>query len=641
MPQALPAPDLGAQPAHPHTEARQRQVQSQLDFGDQGDFDDARRGFIGTVEHALVPRAKGAPVWNLAPYAFLDQASAPPSVNPSLWRQARLNHLHGLFEVAPRIYQVRGFDLANITFIESDTGLIVIDPLTFEESARAALALYRQHRGARPVRAVIYSHSHIDHYGGVRGVLDEAEVLAGRVPVIAPDKFMEEVVSENILAGVPMRRRAQFQFGTTLPPGVRSHVDSGLGKAVGQGTTGLIPPTLSISTSGQRQLIDGIEIEFQLTPGTEAPAEMNLYFPGLRALNTAENACHTLHNLCPLRGAKTRDALAWARYLDEALDRYAGQVDVVFAQHHWPVWGAKRVNTFMTEQRDLYRYLHDQTLRLMAHGLTALEIAEQLLVPQGLDKKWHTRGYYGAVVHNVQAIYAHYMGPYDGNPAHLNPLPPTEAGARYIEYMGGMDAVLARARSDYQQGHFRWVVQVMNHAVFADPSHAEARALAANALEQLGYQSESATWRNSYLLAARELRQGKPKAQSRVSGAQQGVVALLPMTHVLDQLAIRIKGPAVAHLQARIDWLLLDEGSEHRLTLSHGALSHRPGRHGAAATATLRCRRAALSRALASADGLADAIDDGSIEVSGDVALVRALFGDLDRFDPAFAVAEP
>lgn len=626
-------------PAHPITVARQLLTQNQLDFGDSTDFEDAWHGFIGSIDDALVTGARGRPVWNLGAYGFLDRSNAPPSVNPSLWRLARLNRLHGLFEVCPRIYQVRGFDIANITFVEGDTGLIVIDPLTFEESAQAALALYQQHRGVRPVRAVIYSHCHLDHYGGVHGVLDEAEVLAGRVPVIAPEGFVDELVAQNILAGVPVLRRSQFQFGTPLSPGVLSHVDSGLGKAMGKGTPGLILPTQHITRSGQRLRLDGVEIEFQLAPGHRA--EMSFFFPELRALNTAENACHTLHNLCPLRGARTRDALAWSRHLDEAIDRYAGQVDVVFAQHHWPVHGGDRVTAFMTEQRDLYRYLHDQTLRLMSHGLTPIEIAEQLLVPSGLEQKWHTRGYYGAVVDNVKAIYASYMGPYDGNPAHLNPLPPTEAGARYIECMGGMEAVLARAKKDYEQGHFRWVAEVMNHAVFADPGHAEARALAANALEQLGYLSESAAWRNSYLLAARELRQGRPSPRPPIGCVQASALARLPLPHVFDQLAIRIKGPAVSHLLLRIDWLLVDEAVEHRLTLSHGALSHRPGRHGAAAMATVRCSRAALKDALASTNGFTTALGNGSIEVHGAVNQVRSLFQGLDCFDPAFAVVEP
>ncbi len=356
--------------AHAHTIALQQGLASALEFSDTSDFDDANRGFIGTIEDAVIRDADGNVVWSQKEYDFLEDRYAPFTVNPSLWRMAQLNRIHGLFKVCDRIYQVRGFDLANITFIEGDTGLIVIDPLTFEEAASAALQLYEKHLGPRKIVAVIYSHSHRDHYGGVKGVVSEEDVAAGRTQIIAPQGFMEEVMSESLLAGIPSRRRAEFQFGTYLEPGPQSHVDSGLGKGLGKGTSGLIAPTCLIGKTGERMVIDGVEMVFQMTPGTEAPAEMNFYFPAMRALNMAENACHTMHNLCPIRGAKVRDALAWASYLDESVDLYAGQADVCLAQHHWPVWGTDRVLAFLTEQRDLYRYLHDQTLRLMSHGLT-------------------------------------------------------------------------------------------------------------------------------------------------------------------------------------------------------------------------------------------------------------------------------
>jgi alkyl sulfatase BDS1-like metallo-beta-lactamase superfamily hydrolase len=481
----------------------------------------------------------------------------------------------------------------------------------------------------------------VDVVGGVRGVVSDEEVLAGRVQIIAPDKFMEEAISETVLAGVPMRRRSSFQFGTPLDAGIFSHVDSGLGKAVGHGTYGLIPPTRVIKETGERMVIDGLEIEFQLTPGAEAPSEMNFFFPGLRALNMAENACHTMHNLCPLRGAKIRDALAWARYLDESIELYADKVDVVYAQHHWPIWGKERVATFLNEQRDLYRYLHDQTLRLMSHGLTAREIAEKLFFPDEISMKWHTRGYYGAVVHNVQAIYAYYMGPYDGNPASLHPLPPSEAGAKYVKYMGGIDSILPRAREDFERGEFRWVAQLMSHAVFADPTHRDARELGADAYEQLAYQAESATWRNSYVLAARELREGKPKDAVSGNTISADLVAQLPIPLFLDYLAIRIKGLEVASVKCLIDWQMTDEDSANRLTLSNGALSHRPGSHGDKANAILRTNREGLAQALAGEGNLLKALEDGHLEVDGDVELVRTLFAGLDSFDPVFAVVEP
>lgn len=628
--------------AHPVTMAANAAVKSALNFEDTQDFNDATHGFIATIEDAEIRNAQGKVVWSMGPYKFLEDEQAPDTVNPSLWRLARLNYIHGLFKVSDGIYQVRGFDLANVTFIETDNGLVVIDPLTFAEPARAALDLYRKHRGDRPVHAVIYSHSHRDHYGGVLGGISQDDVASGRVMIIAPNGFMEEAVSEQVLAGMPMRRRSLFQFGTALPAGVRAHVDSGLGKAMGKGSTALIPPTHIITLPRETMIIDGLEIQFQLTPGAEAPAEMNFFFPSLRALNTAENACHTMHNLCPLRGAKTRDALAWARYLDEAVDEYADKVDVVLAQHHWPIWGTERVTRFLKEQRDLYRFLHDQTLRWMSHGLTPREIAEKLMFSDDLAKQWHTRGYYGAVVHNVQAIYAHYMGPYDGNPANLNALAPTEAGAKYIEYMGGIDTVLPKARAAYERGEFRWVAQLMNHAVFADPSHLEARELAADAMEQLAYQAESATWRNSYALAAQELRGGKPSSSISGNAISGDVVAHLPVPLFLDFIAIRLKGLEVAGSELRFDWVMRDEQTSHRITISHGALTHMPGTHGKTAHATLSSTRASLGKAMSARyPTLRDALADGLFEVTGDTAAVETWFGALDTFDGMFAVLEP
>jgi alkyl sulfatase BDS1-like metallo-beta-lactamase superfamily hydrolase len=442
-----------------------------------------------------------------------------------------------------------------------------------------------------------------------------------------------------------MRRRSLFQFGTTLPAGPMGHVDSGLGKGVGRGRDGLIPPNEVITRSGDSVFIDGVEVVFQLTPGTEAPAEMNLYFPQLRALNLAENICHTMHNLCPLRGAKTRDALAWSRYLDEALQTYAPNVDVVLAQHQWPVWGQERIQAFVAGQRDMYRFLHDQTLRLMSHGLTPTEIGERLMLPNRLSRQWFARGYYGAVVHNVAAIYAHYMGPYDGNPAHLHPLPPTTAGAKYVAYMGGADAVLARARIDFEAGEFRWVVEVMKHVIFAEPGHQSARELSADAMEQLGYQAESATWRNAYLQAARELRQPHRGGAHQTLPISADMVMLLPLGSFLEFLAIRVQGDHAQELQARINWTLTDEdgrAESQRLTLSNGALNHLPGQHPAdQVDASIVTSRAQLALLLKSPQEMLAALDNGALSVQGNTGLVRALVLTLDQFDPMFNVVEP
>lgn len=636
--QAPAAPD--PKPAHAATRERNAAAVQGLDFSDTEDFDDAQRGFIATVPDALVPGPKG-PIWSMKPYGFLDEEAAPATVNPSLWRLARLNRIHGLFRVTERIWQVRGFDLANVTIIEGDTGLIVIDPLTFAESARAALDLYWSHRPKRPVHTVIYSHSHVDHYGGVKGIVDERDVARGRVAVIAPAGFMEAAVSENVLAGNAMRRRAQFQFGNTLAPGPRSHVDSGLGKAVGRGSVTLIAPTRTIDEPVERHRIDGVEIVFQLAPDSEAPAEMHFFFPELRALNLAENATHTMHNLCPLRGAQARDALAWSKYLDDALEEFVPHADVVFAQHHWPVWGRERVARYVSEQRDLYRYLHDQTLRMMGHGMTPREIADALMMPSALGSRWHARGYYGAVGHNVKAIYQRYLGTYEGNPAGLDGLPPQPAAQRYLRYMGGADAVLARAREDFERGEFRWVVEVLNHVVFAEPGNRAARELAADAMEQLGYQTESSTWRNAYLLGARELRQGVPRSRPGLGALNANTVSMLPMGMYFDFLAIRLDALRVQDEQLRLDWVLPDIGEAHRLSLVNGVLNHRPGSHGDAAQAVIRVDRAALTEILLEGGDLRQAIADGRIAVEGDAAAVGRWLSALEDFDPMFNVVEP
>jgi len=628
------------QPAHAATLQAHARARSELDFSDRRDFEDARRGFVATLPDAHIEADAGGVAWSMRPYAFV-RGPAPDSVHPSLWRMAQLNAEHGLYQVSDRIWQVRGFSLANVTFVEGEHGVIVIDPLQFTEHARAAWRLYRAHRGERAVSAMIYTHSHRDHYGGVRGVIGDDELRRG-VPVIAPLRFTEESFSESMLAGVPMRRRAMFQFGWGLEPGPMGQVDCGLGKAVGSGRDGFIPPTMLIREPQERHVIDGVEIVFHLTPGTEAPAEMNLHFPGLRALNLAENACHTMHNLCPLRGAKTRDALAWSQYLDEALECFVPQADVLVLQHHWPVWGGARIAEYVAGQRDLYRYLHDQTLRLMSHGRVPTEIAAELMLPSALARQWFARGYYGAVAHNVAAIYAHYLGPYEGHPGQLDRLPPVQAAARYVAYMGGADAVLARARADFERGDFRWVAEVLSHVVFAEPGHLQARRLCADALEQLGYQAESATWRNAYLLGARELRQPGRAAAPRNVSISPDVIAVLPLGNFLDYLAIRVDGPKAQSLKARIDWVLVDGDSEdcRRITLSNGSLHHRPGRHGTDADVTVRTTRAQLARISAGRTALLAALDTAELAVEGQPAVLRELVLALDEFEPMFGVVD-
>jgi alkyl sulfatase BDS1-like metallo-beta-lactamase superfamily hydrolase len=611
-----------------------------LPFGDAQDFEDAGRGFLGSLPEAEVRNAAGRAVWSLRDYAFLAAAEAPPTVNPSLWRQARLNMHHGLFRVTDRIYQIRGFDISNMTLIEGDRGVVVVDPLISTEVARAGLELYAAHRGRRPVTAVIYTHSHVDHYGGVRGVLDEGEVRAGRVDVWAPARFMEEVVAENVLAGTAMIRRAHFQFGATLPKGPRAQVDAGLGKATSRGTVTLIPPTRVVTAALETHRIDGVEVVFQLAPETEAPAEMHMFYPAFRALNLAENATHTLHNIYPIRGAQARDAKAWAHYLDEARDRFGRRSDVAFAQHHWPVWGTARVLEFLAAQRDLYKYLHDQTVRLMNHGYRAAEIAERLALPRSLAGVWHARGYYGTLSHNAKAVYQRYLGWYDANPANLDPLPPVERGRKYVEYMGGAEAVVRRAREDFAGGEYRFAAEALGHVVFADPANAEARRLQADALEQLGYAAESATWRNAYLLGAAELRGGTSAAAARAPVSPDVVRAMSPDL-LFDYLAVRLDGERAEGRRMAIDWVFPDLDRRYALTLDHCALTCLADRAGDRPDATVTLDRPALDRLVLREVPLARALEQGLVRIEGDGSRVAELFDLLDDFRLMFEVVEP
>ena len=635
---ATPAPT--PKDASPFTAALNRAVLTALPFADTQDFDDARHGLVATLPEVEIKNDQGRIVWSLRDYAFLGDEQAPPTVNPSLWRLARLNLIHGLFQVTDRIYQIRGFDISNMTVIEGDRGLIVIDPLVSTEVARAALELYMQHRGRRPVSAVIYSHSHTDHYGGVRGVVDERDVNAGRVHVWAPDRFMEEVVSEAVLAGTAMVRRAQFQFGATLPKGPRGQVDAGLGKGLSRGTVTLIPPTRIITEPVETHRVDGVEIVFQLTPETEAPAEMHMFYPALRALNLAENATHTLHNIYPIRGAQARDANAWAKYLNAARDRFGREADVAFAQHHWPVWGNARVLEFLGKQRDLYKYLHDQTMRLVSHGYKAAEIAERLTLPKSLGTSWHVRGYYGTLSHNAKSVYQRYIGWYDANPANLNPLPPVERGRKYVEYMGGVEAVIRRARDDFARGEYRFVAEAMSHVVFADPANAQARQLGADALEQLGYAAESATWRNAYVLGALELRQGLPAAVARAP-VSPDLVRGMSLDLFFDYLGVRLNGDKAEGRRSVINWVFSDLDRRYVMNLENCALTCLPDRQGDAADATVTLERAALNRLVLREVSFADAVAQGLVRIDGDTGKVADLFGLLDDFSLMFEVVEP
>ncbi|MCB1257399.1 MAG: MBL fold metallo-hydrolase, partial [Microthrixaceae bacterium] len=494
--------------ATPTTRAAIEAMTTSAPWGDRQDFDDATRGFIGRSEQRAVTASDGRVVWDLDRYDFLRGSDAPDTANPSLWRQSQLLIEDGLFEVVPGIYQLRGFDISVMSVIEGETGVIVIDPLISCETAAAAFALYTEHRGERPVRAMIYTHSHVDHFGGVKGIITEEQVASGEVMVIAPEGLMSHAVAENVFAGTAMARRAGYMYGTSLPAGPAGQIGSGLGQTTSTGTVSLIPPTVDITHTGQTLTIDGVKMVFQVTPGTEAPSEMNFYFPDHRALCTAENTSHTLHNILTIRGALVRDAHDWAHYLTETISLWGDDLDVVFASHHWPTWGRERAVEFLSMQRDMYLYLHDQTLRMMNQGYTGIEIAEVLETPPALHAQWHTHGYYGSVSHNVKAIYQRYMGWYDANPANLWLHTPEAQALRYVEAMGGRDGALAVARRAWDEGDYRWCVEVGKHLVFADSSDSESRDLLADAFEQLGFGAENGTWRNAYLSGAAELRGG-------------------------------------------------------------------------------------------------------------------------------------
>jgi alkyl sulfatase BDS1-like metallo-beta-lactamase superfamily hydrolase len=633
---------VGTEPkdATEHTRGALAAFAATLPADDGSDFELARRGFIDTLPDARIESALGrGVVWDLAPYAFENDPAAPPTVNPSLWRQARLNLNHGLFKVTDRVYQVRGFDISNITFIEGETGFVVIDPLTTAEPAAAALALMRKHRGEKPVSAVIYTHSHVDHYGGVLGVLGEDDIAAG-ARIIAPEGFLIEAVSENVLLGNVMNRRATYMYGALLPRGPRGHVDAGLGKAVSLGQPSLVAPTESITRTGARLEIDGVEVVFQVTPGTEAPAEMNFFFPQLSALCMAENCTCHLHNLYTPRGAQVRDAKAWSWYIDEAIGLFADDTEALFASHHWPRWGPGEARRFLTVQRDLYKYVHDQTLRLANHGLTPKEIAEDLALPPTLATEWHTRGYYGTLNHNAKAVYQRYLGWFDGNPANLHPLPPADAGRRYVDLAGGPDALIAKARAAFEAGDYRWVAEVVNHLVFADPANMSARELQADALEQLGYQAESGPWRAFYLTGAQELR--NPMAASPTP--RQAALAQLPRLpggFLLDSLSVRLNGPKVGADEARFGVHFTDTGETFLVEVTNAVMRHYEDRAADDAAPTVHLARPQLVQLVTGAASLEGALADGSVRIEGDPGPFARYLGWLDRFDFWFGLAAP
>ncbi|MFF9603345.1 alkyl/aryl-sulfatase [Streptomyces sp. NPDC014684] len=619
---ASPGPPPAGTPSPTHTGG--------LPYDDLGDFADADRGFVRAYTGGTITTPSGGTAWDPDAYRFLtDATEAPPAtVDPSLWRQARLLSRQGLYEVTDRIFQVRGLDLSNMTVVEGDTGIIVIDPLTSAETAAAALGLYRAHRGNRPVKAMIYTHPHVDHFGGCRGVLPDG---TDGVPVLAPRGFMEHAVSENVYAGPAMSRRAGYMYGTSLPTDAAGQVGCGLGLAVSTGTIGLIPPTRYIETTGQEVTLDGVRIRFQMTPGTECQEEMNLLLPDLRAVCMAENATHTMHNILTLRGAQVRDAHAWAGYLTESIGLCTGAADVAFASHHWPTWGNENIVALLTRQRDLYGYLHDQTVRLINKGLNGAEIAESLRLPPQLERVWANRGYYGSLSHNVKAVYQRYMGWFDANPAHLWEHPPAEEARRWVETLGGQAAVRERARHYSRRGDLRFAVTLLNHAVFNDPADSRAKRQLAALYVRLGRAAENAVWRNFYLTGAQELLHGAEPVPKPTTGPD--LRRALTVGQLIDGLAVRVDGPRAWSLRLAIDWQIGDV--YWHLRLANGVLtwtsdaSPDPG-----SGLTMAMTKSQLLTLLAGKG------TDG-ITMRGDDSQLAQLLSVLETPDPGFPVVTP
>jgi alkyl sulfatase BDS1-like metallo-beta-lactamase superfamily hydrolase len=622
--------------ASEHTTSENRRLVAELPFADQADFDNARRGFIADSPNRVIANPDGSPSFDLDVYAFVRDNPAPDTVNPSLWRQSQLLAITGLFEVAEGIYQVRNFDLAVMSFIRGATGWIVVDPLVTAAPAAEGLRLLREHVADLPVVAVLSTHSHADHFGGIEGVADRADVESGRVRYIVPVGFVAESVSENVLAGNVMARRASYMYGNAVPPGPAGAVGAGLGPSTSTGSMALYPPTDIIDHTGQELTVDGVRFVFQYAPGAEAPAEYCFYLPDHKALCMAEIASHTLHNVYTLRGAKVRDALAWSKYIHEALRMFGDEAEVLFSSHHWPTWGNAEVRTDLVGQRDLYRYLHDQTLRLANHGYGPAEIAEMLALPDGIAGRFANRGYYGSVNHNIKAVYNYYLGWFDGNPANLHPLPPVAAGMKFVEYAGGAEALLTKAHDDFDAGEYRWVAEALNHLVFADPDNIGAKLLLARTYEQLAYQAESGPWRNFYLAGATELRHGV-RVVSTPTAAQPGMVSSITVDLFLDALAIRLNGPNAAGVAGTIHLFVDDDA--HTLELSNGTLHNHQGATGPA-DATIRMTRAALDTILMGG-AIPGLVAAGAVSFEGDPAPVQALLTNLDDYEFWFPIVTP
>lgn len=635
--------DSGPKPASEATKEANAKLLKELPFSNTQEFEDAKAGFIAPLpDNGIVKNAKGEPIYDLSKFtSFIEEGKdAPETVNPSLWRQSQLLMKGGLFKTAEGIYQVRAADLSNVTFIEAPDGLIVIDPLVSEETAKYALDLYYAHRPKKPVAAVIYTHSHVDHYGGVRGVVSEDDVKSGKVKIYAPAGFLDAAVAENVMAGNAMSRRASYMYGNVLPQSPTGQIGAGLGPTTSFGNVTLIPPTDIIKEDGEKRNIAGLDFEFWMAPGSEAPSEMFFYIPSMKALTLAEDATHTLHNTYSLRGAKIRDPLAWSKYINEVIYRWGDDVEVLYAPHHWSMTGNKRIVEHLRKQRDLYRYINDQPLRLANHGITMIEIPEILNLPKSLQQEWSARGYYGSVNHDMKSTYVHYLGWFNGNPATLHQLPERDASAKYVEFMGGADAVLDKAKKAYDAGDYRWVAQVVNHVVFADPDNKAARELQADALEQMGYQAESGPWRNFYLSGAKELREGV-KELGTPSTASPDTIRAMDLDLLFDYAAMRLNGPKADGKSLKLNWNFTDTNQKYVVELANSALSHIADRQADDADGTVTLTRAKLNDILLGQTTFDKELESGGVTVSGNADALKELLSMLDTFDFWFNIVTP
>ncbi|EKE43062.1 PSdsA [Oceaniovalibus guishaninsula JLT2003] len=628
---AVPVVPATAQEASESTKAANRAVLDALPFDDRTDFEDAERGFIAPLPGGSIADADGRTVWDVEAMDFL-QGDAPDTANPSLWRQGKLNHITGLFEVTDGIYQVRNFDLSVMSFIRGDSGWIVVDPLISTQTAAAGWALLREKVADLPVSAVILTHSHADHFGGIKGIVTPEEVAARDIPVIAPEGFVEEAIGENLIAGNAMSRRASYMFGNLLPKGPEGMIGSGLGTTTSSGTITLIEPTIVIADTPTEMEVDGVEMVFLNTPGAEAPSEFMFWLPAHKALMQAEIINHVLHNLYTLRGTKVRSGDLWAKYIHDVIGRYGDAVEVSFGSHHWPTWGNAEIVEFWEKHRDTYRYIHDETLRLANKGLTMLEIAEEIALPESLATEFANRGYYGTVSHNAKAQYQLYFGWFSGNPAELHELPPAEEGAAFVRYAGGADAVIDKARADHDAGNYRWAATALNHLVFADSENTEARELLADVYTQLGYQAESGPWRNFYLTGAQELRQGVTRGATAQT-ASADIIRSVPIEMYLDYLAMRLDHPRAADADIALNFVMPDVDETFAVEVANGVMNYRMDVQEDDAQATVTLDRATLDRINLQQTTFPDAIAAGDVTIEGDRDRLMAFLGLLDDFE--------